>query len=278
MSELAAVLLGMARWASIWTDKRIHLFTDFALRTGRTRCPTANSILRDILWLAAVHSMDSTVSYLPSKDNCIADALSRMDNAMFLAQVIKFFLPHGRYIWHPNYNVLAHMSHQSLYFLSRGLMKRRLTAKSPPSDAQPTRRTPGQPIGSASPVPAQPRNIARYTAFLARSLLPTSIPCYLNIVRLIHLEAGYSNPLENNWFLSTVMRGIRRCRGTPPRQKLSITPEILRAIHASLDLDDSINVAFWAACLCAFYTEEEEEYPSLTAHQHQKGHAVPKQV
>ncbi len=24
--------------------------------------------------------------------------------------------------------------------------------------------------------------------------------------------------------------------------------------------------------------EEEEEYPSLTAHQHQKGHTVPKQV
>ena len=85
-------------------------------------------------------------------------------------------------------------------------------------------------------------------------MLPTSISCYLNIVRLIHLEAGHDNPLVNNWFLSTVMRGIRRCRGKPPRQKLPITPEILRAIYASLDLNDSVNVAFWAACLCAFYT------------------------
>ena len=97
VKELAAVLLAVVRWSAAWAGQSIHLLTDnkataFALKTGRTRCQLANQVLREILWMLALVNCHFTVSYLPSKDNYIADALSRMDNAIFLAQAIKFLM------------------------------------------------------------------------------------------------------------------------------------------------------------------------------------------
>ena len=40
------------------------------------------------------------------------------------------------------------------------------------------------------PVPASQETLICYVAHLARRLLPSSIPNYLNVVRLLHLEAG----------------------------------------------------------------------------------------
>jgi hypothetical protein len=104
------------------------------------------------------------------------------------------------------------------------------------------------------PVPITQTVLERYAAFLAKSLLPASINCYLNVVRLLHLESGCLNPLQGNWSLSTVLRGIGREHSKPPNQMMPITPEILRSIHYKLDLGQNVNKAFWAACICCFFT------------------------
>jgi hypothetical protein len=49
-----------------------------------------------------------------------------------------------------------------------------------------------------TPVPSQQETLRCYVAFLARSLNPSSIPGYLNVVRLLHLNAGLVNPLKDN--------------------------------------------------------------------------------
>ena len=67
-----------------------------------------------------------------------------------------------------------------------------------------------------SPLPASQSTLLCYTAFLARRLLPTSIPNYLNVVRLLHLESGYKNPLEGNFELTLLKKGINRQLGVPP--------------------------------------------------------------
>ena len=103
-----------------------------------------------------------------------------------------------------------------------------------------------------SPVPAERQTLILYTAFLARSLSPASIPGYLNVVRLMHCELGLLNPLKD-WELDLVRKGIQRKLGRPPKQKLAITPEILLQIYAQLDFNSSFLCAFWAACLVAFY-------------------------
>lgn len=46
-------------------------------------------------------------------------------------------------------------------------------------------------------VPATRDTLVRYCVFLARNHAPSSVRQYLNVVRILHLENGLSNPLEN---------------------------------------------------------------------------------
>lgn len=103
------------------------------------------------------------------------------------------------------------------------------------------------------PVPASPTLICRYAAFLARRLSSNSIPKYLNVIRLISLEEGYSNPLQGNWRLTSLLSGIKRVKGTSVARKLPITPHILLRIHQLLDLKSPVQLAFWSSSLLLFF-------------------------
>ena len=104
-----------------------------------------------------------------------------------------------------------------------------------------------------TPVPVDTVTLKAYIAFLACSIKPGSINCYLNIVRILHSEAGLANPLAENWDVKMVKRGVARQLGVPPIQKMPITIEILLKLHTTLDCDDPFEIAFWAACLLGFY-------------------------
>ncbi|XP_066298120.1 integrase/recombinase xerD homolog [Branchiostoma lanceolatum] len=104
------------------------------------------------------------------------------------------------------------------------------------------------------PVPVTTKNLCRYAVFLARTLKYNSIVNYLNIVRVLHQEAGLANPLHDNWLLQTTLRGIRRIHGDCVTQKLPITPDILRAMYLQLDFTQAKHVVFWAACLVGFFS------------------------
>ena len=94
--------------------------------------------------------------------------------------------------------------------------------------------------------------------FLSRTLSPSSIANYLNIVRLFHLEYGYPNPLDNalvKFQYSLLIRGIKRSSNqAATRPKLPITPTVLNDIRRQLTLSNSFDATFWAACLVAFYS------------------------
>ena len=83
-------------------------------------------------------------------------------------------------------------------------------------------------------MPAKPDTLMTYMVFLAHSLASTSIPCYMNVVRILHLEAGFKNPLKD-WVLTMIYKGIQRELGKPPKQKLPITPEILQKIKETIN-------------------------------------------
>ena len=96
-------------------------------------------------------------------------------------------------------------------------------------------------------------HLSMYAAYLARFLLPQSVCIYLSYVGLLHKELGFSNPLLDNWVLSTVIRGIKRTKGTPPVPKLPMTVDILGRLSSLLDLSDSRHASFWAMCLVSFF-------------------------
>ncbi|XP_071099429.1 uncharacterized protein [Haliotis cracherodii] len=105
---------------------------------------------------------------------------------------------------------------------------------------------------SRTPVPADRMTVLLYRVFLTRSPSATSIPGYMNIIRLLHLEVGLPNPLET-WEQKALHKGILRLKGTPTKQKLPITPDILRRMHSHMDMSEPFLVAFWAACIIAFF-------------------------
>ena len=103
-------------------------------------------------------------------------------------------------------------------------------------------------------VPCSTESLVRYVIFLARNHVPSSVTQYLNVIRLIHLENGFENPMKDNHILSTVIRGIARVKGVPPKRKLPITPELLIAFYNLLDMSLLEDLVFYCACLVAFFS------------------------
>ena len=104
------------------------------------------------------------------------------------------------------------------------------------------------------PVPITPADLGRYIAYLSSRLSFSSVRQYLNAVRLMHLEAGFPNPLLSNWYLASILKGLKRLKGDSTRQKLPITCHILQGILRVLDLSCPFDITFWAACLVGFFS------------------------
>jgi hypothetical protein len=102
------------------------------------------------------------------------------------------------------------------------------------------------------PIPASQETLVTYNAFLARRLSANSIPGYMNVVRLLHLEAGFKNPLCDNWEIKAIQKGISRLLGKPPKQKSPITIGILLDLYKTVN-NTPEDTAFWATCLVSFY-------------------------
>ncbi len=102
-------------------------------------------------------------------------------------------------------------------------------------------------------VPASDVTLCRYVAYLAGSLKPQSIRQYLNAVRIFHLESGFENPLSGNWSIHTVIKGVSRVKGDGVNRKLPVTIDILYKVYETLNLSNSQQSTFWAACLVAFF-------------------------
>jgi hypothetical protein len=104
-----------------------------------------------------------------------------------------------------------------------------------------------------TPVPATQETLSCYVAHLARTMSPNSISIYLNIIRIMHEEAGLKNPLEDNFEIMMIKRGVKRVKGVPPKQKAPVTVEILIDLFRGMDLSRNSEKAFHCALLVGFF-------------------------
>ncbi|CAC5416630.1 unnamed protein product [Mytilus coruscus] len=102
-------------------------------------------------------------------------------------------------------------------------------------------------------VPLSKENLARYIAFLSQKLCFNSISNYISIIKLLHLEAGQPPPIDSH-YIHTVLQGAKRVLSTMVQRKLPITPQLLKKILTTLDLQNPNHISFWAACLVAFFS------------------------
>ena len=272
MKELFSVVLAARRWASLWQDQHVVVYTDnqttmFLINKASSRDSLVMAWLRELFWLSACHNFKITAKFIPGHENIISDTLSRLHDPSCLAKLPRIIpLGHQELVTH-TINFYGHVSQrcflrlQELWTLTFRHSEKKHSASKQLHVREPPRKTySSQQLAylrfcvhfGLRPVPAERYTMIIYTAFLARSLKPTSIPSYLNVVRLMHAEARLPSPLED-WELGMVRRGIARTLGCPPKQKLAITLDILLAMHARIDFSLPILRAFWAACLVAFY-------------------------
>ena len=97
-------------------------------------------------------------------------------------------------------------------------------------------------------------NLCRYVAFLARSKKFVTVRQYLNVVRIIHLELGFPNPLVDNFKLDQVLRGIKRTQNNQVNRKRPILPSHLFFIFNNLDLSNNEHIVFWGAATLMFFS------------------------
>lgn len=81
--EMYPVYLGIDRWKQILSGHEVVIQVDnlqvyYMIRTGRSSNPTCMKWIRKLFWLCAKHDIDLTSVYIPSKENVVADTLSRI--------------------------------------------------------------------------------------------------------------------------------------------------------------------------------------------------------
>ena len=81
--ELWPLVVGLKRWAHFYENSRLHFITDnmqvlAMINTGRSSNPVCMSWLREMFWVCFINNIDIFATYIPSADNVLADALSRV--------------------------------------------------------------------------------------------------------------------------------------------------------------------------------------------------------
>jgi hypothetical protein len=83
VKETAMIWVAAKRWAPSWQDGNVVIFSDNqvavrCINKGTSRNPLIMSIIRDLFWLSVVYNVNIECRFLPGKDNCLADAISRL--------------------------------------------------------------------------------------------------------------------------------------------------------------------------------------------------------
>ena len=73
------------------------------------------------------------------------------------------------------------------------------------------------------------------------------------VVRSLHIENGFTNPLSNCLRLERVLRGIKRSQGISTRERLPVTLTVISRIRAVLNFECYDDVLFWVACCTGFF-------------------------
>ena len=83
VKELCTIIIAARRFANIWTNKHIVVYTDntcsmYSLNKGTSHNTTCMKLLRELFWLSAVYNFHLTARHIPGVDNIVSDYISRL--------------------------------------------------------------------------------------------------------------------------------------------------------------------------------------------------------
>ena len=119
LKELYTVLLAVRKWYKLFKNKLILLEIDnmmcvYCLKKGSSKNPLATKFIREIYTISALNNFAFSVRYIKSKDNVMADALSRLDNCEFIYSAAELLLNWDMLILLPDYNLSDNMSDSAI--------------------------------------------------------------------------------------------------------------------------------------------------------------------
>ena len=252
----------MCRWAPAWRNKSIYTQSDnvttvATINCGTSRNPFIMGCLRILFWLSAHYNFHMTAHFIKDCQilwQTISPAF--MNPKDFINCCLLYVQPHWSFIClrQTFSSFLDPSARQQL----TNTLDQEVSRLQQLTFAELTRRTYSCQLLlylkfcsslNISPVPISQHDLGRYIAFISSKLSFSSVRQYLNAVCLLHLEGGYANPLLDNWYISSILKGMGRLKGDVSRQKLPITCQILQRILTVVDFDQPFDLCFWAACL-----------------------------
>ena len=78
-------------------------------------------------------------------------------------------------------------------------------------------------LADITTVPLSQDFACRYIAFLSERLSYNSIKQYINVVRILHLEAGHVNHFLSCWHIDTLLKGTKRVLGVSIKHRLYLS-------------------------------------------------------
>ena len=103
-------------------------------------------------------------------------------------------------------------------------------------------------------LPASYQTLGAFAQFLARDFRATSsIKNYLVGVKWFHVLAGMDTSQFDHISLKLVFKGIARFKKHLPKQALPLTPDIMKEMHARLDLTTVNDVSLWTLLVFGFF-------------------------
>lgn len=126
LKELVTVLLALRKWRELWRNKFVVIYTDsmvtkYVLTKGSMKNDIGMDFLREIFYILASDNINIIAKHLISKDNIVADALSRLDSEDFALVAAELLLNSDDLILHPSYDWQKHMSHECAFYISQTL-------------------------------------------------------------------------------------------------------------------------------------------------------------
>ena len=83
VKELCTIILAARRWAHLWSNKHIVIYTDnscsmYSVNKGTSHNVKCMALLRELFWLSALHNFHITARHIPGVDNILSDYISRL--------------------------------------------------------------------------------------------------------------------------------------------------------------------------------------------------------
>ena len=118
--ECLCIVLAALRWGSQWQNRHVIVFCDnqaavAMINKGSTASPLMMTYLRLLFWLSASFNFRITAKYLPGKDNCVADCISRLHEPQMMLRWAQWLLHSS--IQSPIMHLLHNMSYNMYYLL-----------------------------------------------------------------------------------------------------------------------------------------------------------------